>query len=72
MILEEDCGYRRFSYLRESIPFPAFNPDLEKSRRVRLTEYYVRRLASLSVEHDVGYARIAVPALCQSQLGRRR
>jgi hypothetical protein len=63
VILEAREGYRRFSYLGEFIPFPAFAHDLTEIAHAKLLEVYVGELERLADEHDVAYTRVAVPAL---------
>jgi hypothetical protein len=68
VILELREGYRRFSYMGEFVPFPAFQRDLNEATRSKLLDTYVEELAGLSAKLDVAYTRIAVPALAPSRL----
>jgi len=68
LILEARGGYRRFSYLGEYIPFPAFVDDLPDTERSALIEFYVAEIERLAAEREVGYTRIAVPVLTRRRL----
>lgn len=63
LIVELRQGYRRFSYLGEFIPGPAFRPGIAPAVRAAAMDFYVSRLETLASEHQVGYARVIVPAL---------
>jgi hypothetical protein len=63
LMLEDRDGYRRFTYLGESVPFPAFHNGVSAPARSQLSAFYVEELDRLAAEHHVAYTRIAVPAL---------
>jgi hypothetical protein len=66
VILEARDGYRRFSYMGEFIPFPAFRPGIAQELRLQAIEYYAQTLEELAAANDVAYTRVAVPALART------
>jgi hypothetical protein len=66
IVLEEREGYRRFSYLGEFVPSPAFLDGVETAQRRLAIECYVEQLDALAAAHDVAYARVAVPVLAST------
>ncbi|HXG54329.1 MAG TPA: GNAT family N-acetyltransferase [Vicinamibacterales bacterium] len=65
VILEERGGYRRFTYLGEFLPFPAFRPGVIESVRAKAIEHYAAWLDALAVVRDVAYTRVIIPALAE-------
>jgi hypothetical protein len=65
LILEDRDGYRRFTYLGEFVPVPAFAPGVTESARAEALDCYTARVAELALMHDVAYTRVVVPPLSQ-------
>lgn len=68
VILEERDGYRRFSYLGEFIPFPAFRQGITPYLRLKAIEFYAKTLSEFAAIRDVAYTRVAVPVLAPSSI----
>ncbi len=68
LMVEERGGYRRFSYFGEFIPSPAFRAGLSTTVRAAALNRYVAEVEALAEKHDVGYARVIVPALSPAAL----
>ena len=63
LILEERDGYRRFTYLGEFVPFPAFAAWVDEGTRAKAIDVYASHVEALSREHGAAYTRVMLPAL---------
>lgn len=63
VILELRDGYRRFTYLGEFIPYPAFRQGVKSELRTKALEYYARTLKGIAETRDVAYTRVTIPPL---------
>ena len=66
VILEERGGYRRFSYLGEFLPCPAFVPGAGDATRAKAIERYAAWLEETAAERSVAYARVFAPILADA------
>jgi len=69
VILEERDGYRRFTYLGEFLPFPAFSRGVALELRMKALEYYASTLKRIAQTRDVAYTRVIVPVLAPVSIG---
>jgi hypothetical protein len=65
VILEDRGGYRRFTYLGECVPFPAFRKGVSESIRANALETYAGWLEQTAAARDVAYTRVIVPTLAE-------
>ena len=68
VIVEDRQGYRRFTYLGEFIPVPAFRRGVTATLRAKALAFYAGWLDATAAERSVGYTRVILPVLSEAAL----